>query len=205
MKGDDTTQLQNWIDRMNQGDPAARRELVGHSYERLCLLARKIFHEDFFRLYPLHTTQSILHEAAPRLLHALEEVRVPTVRDFFTFAATHIRWVLLDMAKWEKRKGWAFQQNPAPAQDASGSGADLELSYTTLDPAELAMWTEFHEKVDTLPAEERAVVDMYYYQGLTQEETGELLGISQKEVSRRWIKAQLKLSGWVPGGEQLSD
>jgi RNA polymerase sigma factor (sigma-70 family) len=68
----------------------------------------------------------------------------------------------------------------------------------TGDPSHLAQWSEFHEKVRELPEEEREVVDLYWYQGLTQAETAQLLGVHEKAVSRRWLSARLKLSEWLP-------
>src|SRR5437870_4950918 len=74
MDGDESLQLQLLIDRAQQGDDAARQELVGRAYERLRLLARKMLHADFPRLQNLHATGSVLDEAVLRLLTALKEV-----------------------------------------------------------------------------------------------------------------------------------
>src|SRR5260370_26871714 len=99
MADDRTTQLQQLLDRMRCGDGAARVELLRLAYERLRLLARKMFHHDFPRLGNLHETDSILHEAILRLFRALQEVPLPSVHDFLTFSAAQIRRVLLDMAR----------------------------------------------------------------------------------------------------------
>ena len=69
---------------------------------------------------------------------------------------------------------------------------------TSEDPSHLAQWSEFHEKVRGLPDDEREVVDLYWYQGLTQAETARVLGVHEKVVSRRWLRARLKLSEWLP-------
>jgi RNA polymerase sigma-70 factor (ECF subfamily) len=186
---DRTAQLQHWLERMHDGDEAARQELIACAYERLRLLARRIFHDDFPRLRNLHETDSIVHESASRLLNALKEVRPPTVRDFFTFAAAQMRRVLLDMARRPKP--------PAGLADEQ-VGQD-----STHDPAKIAVWTEFHEKVQQLPDKERAVVDLYLYQGLSQAETARLLELHEKEVSRLWLRARMKLADRVPGWEGL--
>jgi hypothetical protein len=39
MDGETTLRLQSLLDRMNAGDPTARRELIGRAYDRLRLLA----------------------------------------------------------------------------------------------------------------------------------------------------------------------
>ncbi len=61
-------------------------------------------------------------------------------------------------------------------------------------------WTEFHEHVERLGAEEREVFDLLWYQEFTQEDAAALLGLSVKTVSRRWREARLHL-GQALGGE----
>lgn len=192
MADDRTNQLQHLLDRVRQGDAAARTELLELAYERLRLLARKMFHQDFPRLGNLHETDSILHEAVLRLFRALQEVQPPTVHEFLIFSAAQIRRVLLDMARYQGRRG-------RQASDLSSEGAAQQAGTDpSLDPSQLAQWSEFHEKVRALPDEEREVVDLYWYQGLTQAETARVLGIHEKLVSRRWLGARLKLAEWLP-------
>ncbi len=69
-----------------------------------------------------------------------------------------------------------------------------ERGTSGLDPAALAEWAEFHQRVETLPLELREVVDLLWYQELTQDEAAELLGTSSKTVSRRWREARLMLA-----------
>jgi RNA polymerase sigma-70 factor (ECF subfamily) len=204
MNGDQSTHLQELLDRLRQGDDAARQELVGCAYERLRLLARKIFHGDFPRLKNLHETDSFLHEAVVRLLQALQQVQPPTVADFFTFAAAQVRRVLVDTARREDRRGRAAGHGGVIQATSSQDLCRDELADTAHGPATLAVWAEFHQKVEELPREERDVVDLHWYQGLTQAETARLLGVHEKVVSRRWISARLKLADWVPGLEGFS-
>jgi RNA polymerase sigma factor (sigma-70 family) len=196
MADDRTGQLQALLDRVRDGDGAARTELLALAYERLRLLARKMFHEDFPRLGNLHETDSILHEAILRLSRALQDVPLPSVYDFLTFSAAQIRRVLLDMARSQSRRDRKFTE----LSDRSGSpiGAQQGPADRNSDPAHLAQWGEFHQKVRELPDAERDVVDLYWYQGLTQAETARVLGVHEKAVSRRWLSARLKLSDWLP-------
>jgi RNA polymerase sigma factor (sigma-70 family) len=190
MADDRTSRLQQLLDRLRNGEGAARTELLALAYERLRLLARKMFHEDFPRLGNLHETDSILHEAVLRLSRALRDMPPPSVYDFLTFSAAQIRRVLLDMARSQDRRNRKINElsdrSGPPMADPGG------------DPAHLAQWGEFHQKVRELPAAERDVVDLYWYQGLTQAETAQVLGVHEKAVSRRWLRARLKLSEWLP-------
>src|SRR5207302_9820262 len=132
MGGDETAHLQILIDRLQRGDDSARQELIGHSYERLRLLARKMLHTDFPRLQNLHATGSVLDETALRLLSALKQVSLQTVAGFFGFAALQMRRVLMDMARRRSREGQRL--NPHPANE------DINPVDSGCDPAQLAIW-----------------------------------------------------------------
>jgi DNA-directed RNA polymerase specialized sigma24 family protein len=73
---------------------------------------------------------------------------------------------------------------PGPEQLAAPEGGDPEL---------LAQWSEFHKRVEGLPAEEREVFQMCYYLDMKRAEAAQVLGIHPKEASRRWIAATEKL------------
>jgi RNA polymerase sigma factor (sigma-70 family) len=196
MADDRTSQLQQLLDRMRNGEGAARTELLALAYERLRLLARKMFREDFPRLGNLHETDSILHEAVLRLSRAMQDVPPPSVYDFLTFSAAQIRRVLLDMARSQDRRNRKI--NELSDRSDSSMAEHPGLAEMSGDPSHLAQWSEFHQKVRELPDEEREVVDLYWYQGLTQAETARVLGVHEKAVSRRWLRARLKLSDWLP-------
>jgi RNA polymerase sigma factor (sigma-70 family) len=196
MADDRTMQLQQLLDRLRNGDGSARTELLALAYERLRLLARKMFHHDFPRLGNLHETDSILHEAVLRLLRALQDLRPPSVRDFLTLSAAQIRRVLLDMARHQGRRD--RKMNEAGDGSVPPMAVPQDLADASSDPSQVAQWSEFHQKVRELPDEEREVVDLYWYQGLTQAETARVLGVHEKAVSRRWLRARLKLSEWLP-------
>ena len=120
--------------------------------------------------------------------------------DFFRLAAHKIRQVLLDLAGRERRgAGREF-----PAGDAtSGGGPAAEPGDQTHDPARLALWTELHERVASLPEPERAVFEMHYYLGLPQAEIARLLGMHPRKVSYHWVAATEKLTRGLREGETV--
>ena len=67
------------------------------------------------------------------------------------------------------------------------------------EPATLAAWCEFHEQVRHLPPDEREVVDLLFYQELTQAEAAALLQVTKRTVQRRWQSALLKLHATLEG------
>jgi RNA polymerase sigma factor (sigma-70 family) len=187
---DATVELQAVIDRMRQGDRAARRELLERACDRLRRLAGRIFCESFPALQARHDLDSVVHETWLRLVQALDSVEPPTVADFFRLAAHKVRQVLLDLADRQRR----LASREALGPTTSGNGASGP-GQTTYDPARLAQWTEFHERVATLPEDERAVFEMHYYLGLPQAQVAELLDLHPRKVSRLWIAATDKLIG----------
>jgi RNA polymerase sigma factor (sigma-70 family) len=197
MSSDTSVALQGLIDRMLQGDDSARNELVARAFDRLRRLASKILHEDFDRLKNAHETGSILDQAMLRILRGLQKVQTLTVREFFCLSATQMRRVLLDLARRSSPKN--KRPNAGRDEDRGGSREtpEYEPPDSTLDPSKLAMWTEFHRKVEGLPADEREVVDLHWYQGLSQAEVAKILSIQQRQVSRLWVRAIRKLPDCV--------
>jgi RNA polymerase sigma factor (sigma-70 family) len=186
MTDDATVRLQGLIDRAAAGDKAARRELLERACDRLRRLAARIFHESFPALERRHELDSVVHETWLRLAQAMETANPPTVVDFFRLAAHKVRQVLLDMADRQRRQA---------AREAVGlTGAGGSPPDGTYDPARLAEWTEFHRKVDELPADQRAVFELHHYVGLPQAEVARLLDLHPRKVSYLWIEATDRLA-----------
>jgi RNA polymerase sigma factor (sigma-70 family) len=191
---DGSVELQGLLDRLLQGDREAQRLLLERACQRLRKLAARMLQGSFPEVARRHELDSVVHETWVRLLQALDKAEPPTVADFFRLAAFKFRQVLLDMAQGERRRaqrevlGWSGADNEGPASSDAG---------TTHDPARLAQWTEFHEKVATLSEQERAVFEMHYYLELPQAEIARVLGLHPRKVSYLWIAATEKL------GEEL--
>jgi RNA polymerase sigma factor (sigma-70 family) len=70
---------------------------------------------------------------------------------------------------------------------------------------ELELWQRFHAAVEELPSEEREVVGLAFYHGWTQAQIGELIGVDERTIRRRWHRACLRLAeqldGRLPGPE----
>jgi RNA polymerase sigma factor (sigma-70 family) len=189
-----TTELQGLIDRLAAGDPAARNELIDRACTRLRRLVRRIFPSDD-RLRRVEDTDDVLNQAVVRLLRRLEAGPPPaSVADFFRVAAREIRCELVDMVRHHfGPEGPAAREANNLVADSSGSPALPETPTTTDEPTRLATWTEFHRQAEALPAEEREVFDLIWYQGLTQAEAAVLLGVAAITVKRRWASARLLL------------
>lgn len=68
---------------------------------------------------------------------------------------------------------------------------------STCDPGEVVEQSEARERlaraIDALPERERLVIALYYYEGLTLKEIGQVLGVSESRVSQLHTKAVLRL------------
>ncbi len=183
-----TCQLHGWLDRVQAGDPAARDELFRATGNRLERLARKMLGR-----YPTvrgwADTCDVLQNAVLRLMRALDEVRPPSVRDFFGLAAEQMRRELLDLAR---------QASRARRVGLADVGSEGEEPAAAEDP-ELGLWRQFHEAVARLPAEEREVVSLAYYHGWSQPQIAELFQAGERTIRRRWRTACARLSAQLGG------
>jgi RNA polymerase sigma-70 factor (ECF subfamily) len=198
-------QLQTWIDRIQVGDQAARAELLGHACEQLRVLTRKMLRE-FARVRRWEETDDVLQNALLRLWHALEVVTPRSVREFCGLASLQIRRELIDLARqhYGPHGLGANQAGPLDAGDSThGPRTGVDRADSTHDPGGLAVWSEFHRRVDALPEEEREVFDLLWYQEVAQAEAASLLGISEATLRRRWLSARRRLyealHGSLPG------
>jgi RNA polymerase sigma factor (sigma-70 family) len=196
-----TTQFQLWLERMNTGDGAARNELLAHAEKRLRRLALKMLRG---RMERWVECADVLQGAAVRLCQALEAVKPPTVPRFFALATEMIRRELIDLARHHFGKEGSAAHHATDGkgeQPASGPPPLCERSDSTLDPGRLALWTEFHQRVEELPEPVRAVFELVWYQELPQAEVAQLLGVSVPTVKRRMVEARVRLMDLLEGAD----
>lgn len=167
-----------------QGDKAAADAVFSLLYDELRRLAHaKLRHHQTMTL--LNTT-SLVHESYMRLVGS---VALPVVdrRHYFAYAARVMRSVIVDFAR---------------ARLAERRGGKVEHAlFVTNIVADVAAPEKdvlrVHEALEVLAqADERLaqVVELRYFGGLTEIETAEALGVSQRTVRRDWDKARLLLS-----------
>jgi RNA polymerase sigma-70 factor (ECF subfamily) len=194
MSEHDSTVIQALIARLRTDNEAARLELLNRANDRLTRLTRKML-RDYPGVHRWEQTDDVLQNALLRLYRALEQVSPPTVVDFFRLAAVQIRRELIDLARrYSGPLGLGAHHSSRAGVDESGGGlARLDAPDSTYDPGRLAEWTDFHLKVETLPDDVREIVDLLFYQGLSQAEAAAALDVSERTVKRRWQAARLAL------------
>jgi RNA polymerase sigma factor (sigma-70 family) len=221
-----TDRVAELLARHKAGDSKAGDELINVASVRLQHLTRKML-GSFSRLRQWEESSDVSQNAMLRLRRALDDVAPSTPAEFYGLAAEQIRRELLDMTRYYfgrgsqgppeapspetpsqapkqdsgKRAGRAGVMTPL-GEDRSPDGAGAQVGQLTHNPSELAAWSEFHEQVAQLPANERQIVDLLWYQELSQPEAADVLGVDVSTVKRRWRSARLqlheKLSGWLP-------
>jgi RNA polymerase sigma factor (TIGR02999 family) len=177
-----TRLLQSW----RSGDTTAANELVTVVYDRLRRLAGGYLRREKSG-HTLPAT-ALVHEAYLKL--AGSDIDWQDRAHFFTVASTAMRRVLVDHAKHHRR-----QRRGGEAIRTEFSEA-LQVSDAP-DPAILEI-DEALERLARMDERKVKVIELTYFGGLSQAETGEVLGISEMTVQRElrmaraWLRNELK-------------
>jgi RNA polymerase sigma factor (sigma-70 family) len=121
-----------------------------------------------------------LQEVLLDLSGTLTRLTPRNVRHFLGLAGQRIRWKLLDLARRP-------DQSILPTQELVDDGAE-----TTYDPVRLAQWEEIHRYIQELPADQRELFDLIFYQGVPQPVVAQMLGIPYRTLKLRWQEARLR-------------
>ncbi len=188
-----TAQLQNWLDLLAEGDKQARVRLIEHACERLRLLARRMLRR-FPRVHRWEETDDVLTEALTKLHRSLETVQPESPRHFYNLAAAQIRRVLIDMSRrYYGPRGLGANYDTAVVDKEGNRQAMGEKAIVCGEPSDLLEWTEFHQQIEHLPEPEREVFSLIWYEGLTQDEAAEVLGMPSRTLRRRWQDVRYRI------------
>jgi RNA polymerase sigma-70 factor (ECF subfamily) len=184
----------------SEGDEAALDALLRHHAERLTVLARRML-AGFARVKRWAQTDDVLQGALLRLVAALRDVKPQSQRDFLALATLQIRRELIDLSRHYYGPEGLGANHASNAHDGSAHGAAADYPAADSESGSLLQWVELHQQIDGLPEDEREVVGLLFYQGLTQAEAAELLTVSVRTVQRRWHAALQKLHRFWTGEE----
>lgn len=190
--------VQPLLDRLRRQPPdrTAEAELIELCYTRLRKLAGKILRYSFGRLEGHKQLDSLMSDVYIRLASAFRADAVPANdAEFMRFAAFKIRQVLLDVARQLDKQ----MPQIVPPDDSGPNPFNPPNPGDSLDPAQLAMWTEFHRRVDDLPTPLREVFVEKFYLGLRSAEVGRSLAVSERSVRRYYQEAWEKILDAIPG------
>jgi len=140
-------------------------------------------------------TAGVFNDAYMKLHSALDEVRPATVRQFLGLAALEVRRVLLDRIRKMRGRGQRKRPQMLSLQDKQSEDApDHAVADPDGDPARLTLALDLLEAIEGLPDDEREVVELKFFSGLTEVEAGKILAVHEDTVKRRWSRARIKLA-----------
>jgi RNA polymerase sigma factor (TIGR02999 family) len=172
------------IERANQGDGEALNGVFTALYPQLHALARARLRRN--APLTLLDTTALLHESYLRLVK-LGALKVESRAHFLAYAARTMRSIVVDFARArlaERRGGGA--------QDVA---LDTEISSNAYaGENEIVRVHDALTELAAVDARIVQVVEMRYFGGLTEEEIGAALGVTERTVRRDWEKARLLLA-----------
>jgi RNA polymerase sigma-70 factor (ECF subfamily) len=182
-----TTKLQDWLEVARRENTDVRNEVIAHACERLRALTHNML-RGYPRVRRWSETDDVLQNAMLRLHRSLAEVKPESPAEFYGLAAIQVRRELLDLA----RHYYGAEGLGSHHDTDNGRVAEAKADEHS-EPETLERWTAFHEHVDQLPEEQREVVGLLWYEGLSQPEAAAVLEISLATLKRRWQAARLTL------------
>jgi RNA polymerase sigma factor (sigma-70 family) len=182
-----TVVVASLVARLQAGDPTARAQLIERCQHRIEALAHKYLRQ-FAAVRQISDTGDVRQVAAMRLMTTLENMTPNDARHFFALTSQQIRWTLLSMCREIERRadglgaGTTLDPSEVEAPHATRNAHDARLELIAL-----------YEALDKLDKDLREVVDLYIIQELPRAEVAELLGISERQVNRLWLRAKVEL------------
>ena len=188
MKPGHTTKLQDHLIDFGSGDLNARDEIITHTCERLRMRTRQML-RSFPTVSRWSQTDDVLQNAMLRLHRSLAQVKPESPRQFYGLAATQIRRELIDLARH-----FNGPEGVGANHDSNEGEAVQRTENKSYKPETIEKWSEFHQAVENLDDKQQAVVDLVWYEGMTQPAASKVLGVSLATLKRRWQAARLELS-----------
>lgn len=172
----DVTQL---LIELRAGNPEAEAKLIALVYAELRRLAAHYLRGERAD----HTLQptALVHEAYIRMTK-LHDLDWQSRSHFFATAATVMRRILVDHARAQQAGKREALHNAVSFEDA--------LIVSPARSNELIALDEALGKLAQLDARRSKIVELRFFGGLSEEETGAVLGISARTVKRDWRTAK---------------
>ncbi len=167
------------LERWGDGDQEALERLLPVIYGELRAIASGQMRRE--RSDHTLTTVDLLHETYLRLI-GLDGVRWQNRAQFFGVAARTMRRILVEHARGHlcaKRGG-----------DARRLSLDQALTLSAEQAPELVALDDAMNDLAVVDSDAARIVELRFFAGLTREEIGRLLEISEATVGRKWRSAK---------------
>ncbi len=183
------------LESIEHGDPKAADELLPLVYGELRrLAAAKMSHEA-----PNQTLQptALVHEAWLRLVGD-DNPQFANRAHFFAAAAEAMRRILIDKARRKRALRHGGEQQRVDMEGV------LEVAAPE-DADELLAVNEALDKLAGIHAVQAEVVKLRYFVGMTNAETAQALGLSERTVKNYWTHARAWLFRAITAGRADGD
>lgn len=172
---------------LRQDSAAGMERLIPLVYDEL----RHVAHRQLAQESAGHTlcTTALVHEAYMRLA-SQTRVQWAERAQFFAIAARVMRRILIDYARRHAAQRRGGDMRRVALEEADGT---VSLSPEGMD--DLIGLDDALERLGAVDERLARVVECRFFAGLTDAETAEALGISQRTVARDWVIAK----GWLYG------
>jgi RNA polymerase sigma factor (TIGR02999 family) len=182
------SEVTHMLSALERGEAHAAEELLPLVYEELRRLAA--WHMSHERAGQTLQPTALVHEAWLRLSGDTDP-KWENRRHFFAAAAEAMRRILIENARRKQavRHGGGLQRTEFDELQVAGLAPDEEL---------LAV----HEALDALAAHDgrkAELVKLRYFVGLTLEEAGAVLGLSERTAKRDWAYSRAWLYRKIAG------
>jgi RNA polymerase sigma factor (TIGR02999 family) len=172
----DVTQI---LLEFKRGNMEAQDRLIPLVYKEL----RRLASAHLRRESSHHSLQptALVHEAYLRLVD-IDRIDWQSRAHFFSVSSTLMRRILVEHARAKR------------AQKRGGREDTIFLDETLLPspsrPPEILALDEALQELARLDERQAKIVEMRFFSGMTEEETGDVLGISARTVKREWRVAK---------------
>src|SRR5947209_9842470 len=179
-----TGEITRLLAAARQGDRSATQRLITLVYDELRAMARRELRH--WRQGQTITTTALVHEAYLRLV----DTGTATWDDrshFFSVAALAMRHILVDAARRRvaKKRGGEEVRIAFDELRLGGEKRDVEARAVEVLAIDRALTS-----LSALDARLSQLIDLRFFAGLTEEETAEVMGTSERTVRRDWRKAR---------------
>lgn len=174
------------------GDAAALHQVFALVYEEVRRLARAQLARAGGP--PTLNTTAVVHEAYLRLAHS-PALSLEDRRHFFAVAASAMRHVLVDYAR---ARSAGKRGGNAPHLSLSESDLPIASSAAAIVDLEWAL-----QRLAQLDDRLARVVELRFFGGFTEQETAEILGVTDRTIRRDWRAARAFLYRELAGAEGM--
>jgi RNA polymerase sigma factor (TIGR02999 family) len=165
--------------QLRAGNRSAEERLIPLVYDKLHQLAAiRLRHEN-----PHHSFQptALVHEAYLRLTR-LREIDWQSRSHFFAVSATLMRRILVDHARANQARKRGDREITISLNEALYPAPEREPEILALDDA--------LDRLARLDQRQAKIVELRFFAGMSEEEIGQVLGISARTVKRDWRAAK---------------